>query len=302
MGAGMGKRCGCAAILDAARGDARLRLVPPGARWLWLMLVDTMLRAAEPGVFMVGAAVGTVADMAVMFSVEKVDAESFVESLEKVGLLARRADGALMAGEAVMAAARPASASRAPVLGRPRKGETAAEYARRQRELRLMGVVAGGRAEKSAESPAESPVAQLKLSSEEEAKPAASREVSPELVRRVGEAAAEAAGLDPARGGWTWGVVRKWLAAGADEALILRVIGEVMARPYPPAVRGLGYFEPAVMEAVRAGAAEAPAGAGPGAVPGEAWGEGEAEAYLAEVERWERAGRPGPMPVRRRAA
>jgi hypothetical protein len=289
----MGKRCACAAILDAARGDARLRLVPPGARWLWLMLVDTMARAAEPGVFMIGAAVGSVADMSLMFSVEKVDAESFVESLEKVGLLARRGDGALVAGEGVMAAARPASASRAPVLGRPRKGETPQDYARRQRELRLMGVVAGGLAE-SQEKSAESPIAKLRLS-EEEAKPTASHAVTPELVRQVGEAAAEVAGLDPARGGWTYGVVREWLAAGADLALIVGVIGGIMGRPNPPAARGLGYFGPAVMEAVRTRPAAVASAGGD-------WAEGEAEAYLAEVERWERAGKHGPMPVRRRAA
>jgi hypothetical protein len=242
---------------------------------------------------MIGAAVGSVADMSLMFSVEKVDAESFVESLEKVGLLARRADGALVAGEGVMPAARAASASRAPVLGRPRKGETAQDYARRQRELRLMGVVAGGLAE-SPEKSAESPIAKLKLS-EEEAKPAASHAVTPELVRQVGEAAAEVAGLDPARGGWTYGVVREWLVAGADLALIVGVIGGIMGRPNPPAARGLGYFGPAVMEAVRARPAVVAAAGGD-------WAEGEAEAYLAEVERWERAGKHGPMPVRRRAA
>lgn len=252
----MGRRCECAALLEAARGSPYLRLVAPAARWLWLMLVDTImrdggLRAGEPGVFMVGAAAGTVGDMSMMFSMEKAEAESHVESLRKVGLLDIRGDGAVMLGAAAPRPSVRANGGRAPVLGRPRKGESTEEYRRRQRELRLLAVVPQGLAE-SRESISESPAPAAAASSlKEESKQASGESPVPADWQRIGDRAAAAAGFDPVRWPGDYAIVRTWLAAGAGEALILEAIERVMARPRPPSPRDLRYFDGIVREAMR---------------------------------------------------
>lgn len=285
----MGKRCDCGFVMQMFDNDARLVCLPLAVRALWLVLVRRMQEMGQSALVL-GSHIPEPSEVALLVRVSVTELETHLEPLLARGLLVRRADGAL---ECPLLAARQSRAETARINGlkggRPRKDGSAA----RQREM-LMAVPGGAGAETQKPSAAQvGSVAKLSSSSEEkaEAKPS----LTPELVRRIGEAAAEAAGLDPARGAWTFGPVRSWLEAGADEALILRVVRQVMGRPNPPQPQGLGYFGKAVLAELEvrpvAVASE----------PGVVWAETAAE-FNARLDAFERGGMRGDVPVRRRAA
>lgn len=291
----MGKRCDCAGVLAVFENDVRLLGLPLAARALWLLLVRRM-QGMGLSVLTFGSDIPNPAEIARVVAVSETELETHLVPLLARGLLVRREDGAL---SCPLLEARDKRAETARINGlrggRPRKDWSAPG----QRHMALP--IAGGRAAADAETQAKPNGGAVglpaKLSSgllEEKAEASKPRAVTPEEVQRVGFAAAEAAGLDPAKGTWTLGVVRQWLELGADEALILGVIAAVMARPNPPAPRGLGYFGDAVRAAVVARPVVAVAVApNPGDEP--------AEAYNARYDAWEAAGRLGEPPVRRRA-
>lgn len=291
----MARKCDCSLILEAFETDPRLACLPLAVRALWLVLVRRMQQLGQ-SVLVFGSEIPNQAEIAMMVPIAETELETQLAPLLARGLLVRREDGAL---ESPLLAARQKRAETARINGlkggRPRRDAVGAG----QRSMPLP--IRGGRAEGMAETQ-EKPnaggvgfPAKLSSSSAEKAEAGGAREaVTPELVQRVGHAAAEAAGLDPARGTFTFGVVRRWLEAGADEALILATIGAVMARGNVMP-RALGYFGPAVEEAMRTRpVAEAP-------VAAEAWAE-TAEAFNARADAWERSGRVGAAPVRRKAA
>jgi hypothetical protein len=293
----MARKCDCSVILEAFETDPRLRCLPLAVRALWLVLLRRMQQLGQ-SVLVFGSEIPNPAEIAMMVPMAETELETQLAPLLARGLLVRREDGAL---ESPLLAGRMKRAEAARINGlkggRPRKDGGVAG----QRSMPLP--IAGGRAAGVVEThgkPNAAPVgspAKLSSASPEKAEAEASgvREaVTPDLVQRVGHAAAEVAGLDPARGTWTVAVVRQWLEAGADEGLILATISAVMARGNA-APRGLGYFGPAVMEAL----AERPAAA-PAPTAGD-WAE-DAEAYVARCEAWRAAGCMGQAPVRRKAA
>jgi hypothetical protein len=286
----MGKRCDCGFVMAMFEGDPRLACLPLAVRALWLVLVRKMQQLGQSALVL-GSEIPKPSEVAMMVAVSETELETYLEPLMARGLLVRRADGAL---ECPLLVARQSRSETARINGlkggRPRKDGSPA----RQREILLP--VAGGLAAETQKPSAGGLGSAAKLSSlpEEKAPEAKPCAVTPERVQAVGRAAAEAAGLDPVRGAWTFGPVRQWLEAGADETLILRVVLAVMARPNRPYPKGLGYFSQAVMaELAVAPVAEA--------LPAEAWSESAAD-YNARCDAWEARGRVGSPPVRQRAA
>lgn len=294
----MARKCDCSVILETFETDPRLACLPLAVRALWLVLVRRM-QALGQSVLVFGSEIPNPAEIAMMVPMAETELETQLAPLLARGLLVRREDGAL---ESPLLAGRMKRAETARINGlkggRPRKdGQPPA-----QRTMALP--IAGGRAASVSEThgkPTEAPMgspAKLSSASPEKAVAEASGARGPvtqELVAQVGAAAAEAAGLDGARGTWTFGPVRQWLEAGADEALILATIAAVMARGNA-APRGLGYFGPAVLEALATQVAPVEA-----AAPAGEWAEA-AEDYLARHAAWQARGCLGEVPVRRRAA
>lgn len=287
----MAKACDCGVILEAYESDPRLLSLPLAVRGLWLALVLRMRRMGQ-SVLLLGSVVPNLREIAMLVPMEETELETQLSALLARGLLVRREDGAL---ECSLLAARMKRAETARINGlkggRPRKDGLPAG----QRGLMLP--IAGGRAEADAKTQEEpnagtsvSP-AKLAEASEEKAKQAV-----PDDWPRVAQAAADAAGLDQARGAWTLGVVRDWMAQGADETLILEVIRGVMGRPNPPAVQKLGYFSKAIGEAL-AVARVAPMVVAP-ASPADA---ARSEAWAARMAAYVANGCKGPMPVREHA-
>ncbi len=250
----MGRRCECAGLLEAVRGDLRLRMIPAAARWLWLVLADQLTRFPQ-------SRISSAAEVSLAVSVPETDGETrletHLETLLKTGLLIRRADGTLGLPDA------PASASRRGYGGRPRKNEERAEYLARQRSLRLLGVHDGGRAAaETQETQPETPwraraSAYLSESAEERSK----QELpAPPGFAAIGEELAELARLDPVRGGYDFAVVKDWLSRGATAEMLREVVGRIAERPgyRIPDRAGLRYFGPAVAEALRAASVPAP--------------------------------------------
>lgn len=290
----MARRCDCAFLMEAFDTDPRLMGLPLAVRALWLVLVRRMMQMGQ-SVLMMGSEIPNPAGIAMLVPMPETELETHLAPLLARGLLVRREDGAL---ESPLLQARMRRAETARINGlkggRPRKDGAPARQ--RTMVLPITGGLAQGSAEGGEKPSASVSVSPAKLASasqeKAEAKP---RVVAVDEVQRVGLAAAEAAGLDAARGDYTFRPVRQWLEAGADEALALEVIRGVLARPNAPAVRGLGYFTDAVLEAVRQ------RGAAPAVAAGVVYAE-TAEEFLGRQARYEAAGRPGLPPVRRVAA
>lgn len=293
----MARKCDCSVILEAFETDPRLACLPLAVRALWLVLVRRMQQLGQ-SVLVFGSEIPNQAEIAMMVPMAETELETQLAPLLARGLLVRRDDGAL---ESPLLAARMKRAETARINGlkggRPRKDGR--PPAQRTMPLAIQGGRAAGFVETHGKPNGAVSVSPAKLSSasSEEAEAAASAArvpVTPEQVQRVGLAAAKAAGLDPARGTWTLQPVRAWLEAGADEALILATIAAVMERGNA-APRGLGYFGPAVLEALAARPA-APAGS----APVQAWAES-AEDFTARYLAWQRNGCQGRPPARRAA-
>ncbi len=255
----------CAWLQRMMSTDPRMRVIDAAARYLFLELARQAASLPEPGALKLGARGVSAREISLMVSMPETEVETHLETLLETQLLIRDAAGVLRIADL------PAAASRRGVGGRPRKGETKQAYDARQRELRLLGVHAGGAASAAAENPgaetpetrAETPLARAKLasfsSSSLEAKEAAAAAASPPAWVLLGEKLAAIAGLDPARGAYGFEIVRHWLALpGASAEVIVEAVGRVAARPSYAPPRHLGYFAGAVTEAAHE-AASAPA-------------------------------------------
>ena len=234
----MGRRCACDGLLETARSDLRLRAIPAAARWLWLMLADQLGRVPE-------TRVSSAIELSLMVSIAETEAETHLKTLLETGLILRRADGTLALPDA------PEAPSRRGIGGRPRKTDTKESYRARQRELRLLGVHDGGvkTRETQGETHGEPPAACLAASLEGEA----SKQAEPRApsFAELGEELAELAGLDPARGGYDFAVVKDWVGRGATADMLRQVVAQVAARPSYAAPRSLRYFGAAVADALR---------------------------------------------------
>lgn len=289
----MAKACDCSVILEAYETDPRLLALPLAVRGLWLALVLRMRRMGL-SVLMLGSAVPNLRQIAMLVPMPETELETQLAALLEHGMLVRREDGTL---ESPLLAARQKRAETARINGlkggRPRKDGS--PPAQRSLMMPIQGGLGEADAKTQGEPSAEGSVSPAKLAKPAEEK---AKQAVPDDWARVAQAAADAAGLDPARGTWTLGVVREWMAQGASEALILGVIGGVMGRARPPVVQQLGYFTKAIVEAIAAEGA-----AGPVAVRSAGAGDSEESKAWAETMRvYVANGCQGPMPVRECAA
>lgn len=245
-------------------------VAPLAARGLLSALLVSLWRMRS-AVFRFGSRVPETREVCLALTCSETEWETGVENLIGRGILTREPDGAiscpLLAG-----AFRSAEARRANGLagGRPRKGETAAQALER-RQGRLMMPLAGG-AETRTKPDA---IPQAKLKPEDKLQLKALTEEVEKAACVAGEFAA-----DDIR------QVGGWLEAGADEALILRVVAAKAEQrsPEAAAIRGLRWFDGAVRDALATAAPVADA-------------EFDWPAHARAVEAWQMAGCIGPAPA-----
>jgi hypothetical protein len=202
---------------------------------------------------MLGFRVGSARDIALMVTMPETEVETHIETLFETGLLIRRDEGVISLPTMPEVSRRAASArENGGIGGRPRRGETAdqaRERRLRQRELPLMSSLEGGvgkthetQPETRAENPPRVRAATASSFASEESKQAAGG------FGELGEEIAEMAGLDPARGTYSFGPVKEWLTAGATAELIREVVERIASRASYRAPTSLGYFTKAVRE------------------------------------------------------
>lgn len=289
----MAKACDCGLVMEALERDPRLACLPLGARMVWLLLVRRMQAMGLAGLRL-GSVVPNRAEIAMMVSVAETELETQLMPLLARGLLVVAADGAL---ESPLLLARQKRAETARINGlkggRPRRD--GGPPGQRSMMLPIAGGAAGPATETQPE-PRPTPdglPAKLASSLPKEVKPASPRAIAADEVQRIGTLAMDAAGFDPARWQGHFGLVRTWLELGASEALILRVVARLAARP-GARPRHFGFFDDAVREELAAMPAVVAAAPSEYAEP--------AAEYNARYEAWESAGRLGEAPQRRRAA
>lgn len=276
----MARRCTCSRLLDALRDDPRLRTLPLATRMLWLLLADAMARFE--GVLPFGDA----RRVSLLVSEPVTDVETHLETLIAEGLLVR--EGAGLASPLLREAAARTSAARENGRkgGRPRRGESAEEAARR-RQGELLMPVGGVGAKPSETQPAEPPATTTTLS----VLTSHQSPVAREGWQQLGQEVVRVAGLTARRIDWT--PARDWLGMGASADLVLRVVVDVVARAGFDAARvsSLRYFTPAIERALRDGVPASLAAPAPPFVIHH-----DSTPYLDAVEAWEATCRTGPRP------
>lgn len=294
----MGRRCSCHGLMEALRRDPRLRLVPLGARALWLLLADALAEMPEPWVFLLGSRPGSVREIAMMVSADESETETHVQTLLDIGLLEKRADGAIAVVGLPESRRSAAAQGNGRLGGRPRKGETAEEARLRRQQTHMALPIAGGRAE--TQETQRKPETETRLAGADDAdqkdKIDQSREVSD--IVAFGAELAEIAGMDPARGTYDFRPVMNWRAMGLPDATIRDVVRCWVGRTGYTVPRSLAYFAGGMKEAQSALRGQPVAG------PADRARAALVKQFLEESEAWDRGGRVGPPPVHpdRRAA
>jgi len=239
----MARRCASAAILETLR-DPRVVTMPAAAQTVWIRIV-TAMQASGISVLKIGNQMMNRTGIALFIQIAETEIETHLETIIERGLLARDADGAVSCPMLQQAATRSeVNRINGSKGGRPRKDGTPAG----QRSLMLP--IDGGAAEKTEKTktetkPAETPTTTY-LSKDNSSE--VSSGGSKTDWNEIGRKAFEAAGFDPAKSMATWGIVRQWVADGADEALIL----DVIERKTHARVTTLKYFDAAIREAIAA--------------------------------------------------
>lgn len=257
----MGRRCHCDTLFRRLEEDVRLRTLPMAAQMLWLRLMRLAAGTSGfDGVLRFGSEFGFLVAVSLAVSCAETDVEPALAALERRGLVERDGADALRLPDAEPAAAR-SEAARINGLrgGRPRRGETP-EAARERRQGSLMLPMAG-RAETQetkAEPNGESSRVAAKPIAIEAQQAADAREETDWLA--LGPELADIAGLDPARGAWTFKPVKGWLEAGASADLIRDVVRRKVATRTGDAgpIRSLLWFDQAVREAAQRAAPPPP--------------------------------------------
>ena len=245
----MAKRCASAAILETLR-DPRVVTMQPGAQTLWIRVVSSM-QAGGISVLRFGSENMNRTGIALFIQIAETEIETHMETLLERGLLVRGADGAIGCPMLMQAVTRSEiNKINGSKGGRPRKDAAPVVQGA------MLLPINGGRAEETKitetiTKPETKPETPTYLLAESSIEVKVSKSVDVDL-NEIGQAAFEAAGLDPAKSMATWGIVRQWVADGADRELIL----DVIARKTNPRVTTLNYFSAAIREAIAARPAE----------------------------------------------
>jgi hypothetical protein len=265
-------------------------------RTIWYELLASAAAAGEGGRLRFPVSVSEA--LSRLLAIAEPDVETALASLALAGFLDVDGDGRTLwmpgarEGQARSAAARVNGVNG----GRPKKGETPEQARARRAQQSLMLPLPGGHEAQretqgtETEPTGESSCARVSATAESAKASAASW---PE-IQALGEELADIAGIDGARHPFTFKPVQDWLAQGAEPDLQRQVIRRVVERPSydRSTVKGLGYFGPAMREALERGERVAPHtsgnAAGPAAAP---------RADLAAYAAWARGGMHGPMPA-----
>jgi hypothetical protein len=283
----MGSRCSCDRIEAMLEGSPWFKTLPGGARWLCFKLVKLMATPSYAGAI-------PFADprrVSLLVSMEVSEVETHLETLIETGLLARDDRDRLSCPALGDVAARTAAARQNGARGgRPRKGESSEDAARRRQGELLMPI--GGAPEKPSEtqrwetpSAGAAPRTTSSSSLKSETTPPVAREGEWQQLARDVIAKARLALKRP-----DWTPARAWLEAGATPELVLRVVAEMAARSTfdPSKITTIGYFTPAITRAI-----EQP----PAALPGERVSYGHEDTdFDRRVRAWEESGHRGPPP------
>ena len=290
----MARRCICSRLLSRVAGDMGFHVLPLVVQAVWLRLFASAEAAGEGGRLRFPIPVSEAVSR--LLQIAEPEARSALESLVGVGFLDLDADGRTvwMPGsrdaEARVAAAR----SNGEKGGRPRKGETPEQARLRRAQPSMPLPIPGGRdaaaetQESKTDPHEESSRAGGATATSESAKPAAP---SGRDVQALGDELAEIAKLDGVRLPFTYGPVRDWLSQGAAPDLLRQVVRRVAERPgyAAAAVKGLGYFAPAVREALERGERVVVERAAADETP--------SDPAFAAYAAWAAGGMVGPMPV-----
>jgi hypothetical protein len=239
----------CANVLDALRRDPRLRIIPLGARALFILLAEALEQL--PGrAFCLGNRPGSTAEIALMVSASETEVETHLESLLECQLLIRRAtDGALTMPE--MPAADHATAARqnGGLGGRPRSGETSEQARARRAQGHFKLPIIGGQSETQE--------TQEKPNRANPPRACATTTKLKELIKQscdVSDFAAEmarVAGVDPGRRTLDSRPITGWFDDGIPQSLIHKTIADVARRESYSAgeVHSFRYFDKPIREA-----------------------------------------------------
>lgn len=254
----MSRSCACDRWLTRAAADLGFQALPPMAQLLFFRLLAAASGAEDRGHLRFPCSVS--AAVSRLLNRTETETGADLAALADLGWVDLDEDGRGVWMRGAKAASARAEAAQVNGLrgGRPRKGEGREAY-RERRQGEMMLALKGGVAETQeteAEPRGESSRVAARLKEDTGKEAAAARE-APEWVS-VGMRLAEAAGLDPARGGHNLLPVKGWMDAGASADMLLEIVRRCAARPGYGGVRSLQYFHQAVMDALRDSAPPAP--------------------------------------------
>lgn len=275
----MGRRCLCDRVDRLLRAQPWFRVLDPAAKWIAMELARQVAEAPD-----MRLPYSDPRRVSLSVSVSVPEAETALETLLETGLFLRDEAGGLSCPALGDLAAR-ASAARENGRkgGRPRKGETPEDAARR-RQGSLLLPVRGGHAETQETQPEPRP--ESSRGERESSSISSSVSLDARALVALTEELAAMAGLDPVRGGYHAGPIKAWLAAGATPELLREVVAAVRGRSTAE-IGSFRYFDAAVREAI----------ARPAPAPRGAASDSEDSPYIKAWREYEFAGgRPGHFP------
>ncbi|HVE20639.1 MAG TPA: hypothetical protein VNC39_01570 [Acidocella sp.] len=248
----MARKCASAAILDTLR-DPRVVTLAPTAQLVWIRIV-TAMQNSDISVLRFGSDIMNQTEIALFIQIAETEIETHLKTIIDRGLLAREGDGAI--GCPMLQKAKTRSEINrinGSSGGRPRKDGTPPQ---RQQSL-LLPIPGGDGKTKKTESETEMPTDAAKTPTyllKESSNEVKVSTVSQAEFAEVGYAVLDAMGIDQAKTFVNFGIVRQWLADGADKAMIL----DVVTRKMRPGVTTPNYFSKAIAEAIAARPAKKP--------------------------------------------
>ena len=238
-------------LLERLRSDYRLRMLPIAARGLWVEIGAALQASGARSIRFCGRPVD-VAGLACLVVMPEPETADALTLLIEAGLVWRDADGALTIDVYMPAQAAPDVRDRSEINRRNAALGWEKRRARRvqgQREMPMFGVVGGGDEASQACSDANHAnrifASDPKLKRESNLSKPAKQLADDSQYVRITRVLNEAAGLKADRT-QDYGFVRSLLQQGIQEQLMLNA---VMASTRP-GVPHLGYFRPAILEAV----------------------------------------------------
>jgi hypothetical protein len=242
---------GYADVTDALRRDPRLRIIPLGARALFILFADALELFPERA-FCIGDRPASVAEMALLVSAPETEVQTHLETLLQVELLKRRAnDGALMLAEIPSFDHAITARQNGSQGGRPRCGETAEQARSRRSQGNLKLPIVGGRCK--AQETQEKPSFETQPPAREATTTNLQTELSASMleVSEFGVEMMHLARLKLRPNNKTFDPIKEWLAEGFSEPLVRETIANVARRQSYTAdnVSTFRYFDKAIRDA-----------------------------------------------------